>query len=289
MYSNANSYTYIYLQYNVFPPFASNVLCHSTCFRIHIYFINRKHYCDSNRLHLNAQGEPTESLMWWSTACASLDCICIFLCMLICLYVCCWVWVSSTVCTDLCMVCQIGTRRTSPVTCDWGNGEDTHPLDQQILQKIISCQILSDFRDCYLSVAKFHSVSFFINFFLRLPFVICKRSSCLHSNRLFVIAICHLQKTILCQIISDFFFKWLLLSFRVIFYPIFLITCCPLAKIRSDWHSNHQRRHCKILGGDISMMCYHHFDFWGSGHLSIMLKCRIENHSLVVSHLPSDN
>ena len=102
---------------------------------------------------------------WWSTACASLDCICIFLCVLICLYVCCWVRVSSNVRTDLCMVCQIGTRRTSPVICDWGNGEDTHPLNQQILQKIISCQILSDFCDCYLSVAKFHSVPIFINFF----------------------------------------------------------------------------------------------------------------------------
>ena len=155
---------------------------------------------------------------------------------------------SSTVCTDLCMVCQIGTRRTSPVTCDWGNGEDTHPLDQQILQKIISCQILSDFRDCYLSAAKFHSVSLFINFFLRLPFVICKRSSCLHSNRLFVIAICHLQKTILCQIISDFFLSDCFCYFVSYFIHFFLIAICHLAKIRSDCHSNHQRRHCKILG-----------------------------------------
>ena len=137
-------------------------------------------------------------------------------------------------------------------------------------QNFIVCHFLSTFFcDCHLSFAKDHLV--------------------LHSNRLFVIAICHLQKTILCQIISDFFLSDCFCHFVSYFIQFFVITICHLAKIRSDWHSNHQRRHCKIFGGDISMMCYHHFDFWGSGHPSIMLKCRIENHSLVVSHLPRDN
>ena len=127
-------------------------------------------------------------------------------------------------------------RRTSPVICDWGNGEDTHPLNQQILQKIISCQILSDFCDCYLSVAKFHSMSIFINFF-------------------FAIDICHLQKIILFYILRDclwllfvickrsfrvisyLIFRYYHLSFRVILYPIFRdcylsfrVICYPICR-----------------------------------------------------------
>ena len=214
----------------------------------------------------------------------------VFFC--VCLYAC--MCVVESECLRLCVLICVwfvrlarGERRQSPVI---GEMERTHiPLISRSCkrssrvkfyqtfviaicqwQNFIVCHFLSTFFcDCHLSFANDHLV-YILTDCLWLLFVICKRPSCVKLYQTFFL--------------SDYF-----CHFVLYFIQFFLITCCHLAKIRSDWHSNHQRRHCKILGGDISMMCYHHFDFWGSGHLSIMLKCRIENHSLVVSHLPSDN
>ena len=142
----------------------------------------------------------------------------------------------------------------------------------QILQKTTPCQILSDFCDCYLSVAKFHSVSTFINFFCDCYLSFAKDHLVVNSNRLFVIAICHLQKIILCQSLSDFLwlpsvischilsnFSWLLF----VTWPRFDLTGIPTI-----------RGVIVRFRADISVMCYHHFDFWGSGHRNRMLKCK---------------
>ena len=172
-----------------------------------------------------------------------ISCVCLYACMC----------VVESECLRLCVLICVwfvrlarGERRQSPVI---GEMERTHiPLISRSCkrssrvkfyqtfviaicqwQNFIVCHFLSTFFcDCHLSFANDHLV--------------------LHSNRLFVIAICHLQKTILCQIISDFFLSDCFCYFVSYFIHFFLIAICHLAKIRSDCHSNHQRRHCKILG-----------------------------------------